>query len=33
MEDQGRINGATQLIGLIATPIKHSLSPAMRNMS
>lgn len=31
MADQGRINGRTQLIGLIATPIGHSLSPAMHN--
>jgi quinate/shikimate dehydrogenase len=33
LSDQGRINGRTQLIGLIATPIGHSLSPAMHNMS
>lgn len=33
MADQGRIDGRTQLIGLIATPIGHSLSPAMHNMS
>lgn len=32
MSDQGRIDGRTQLIGLIATPIGHSLSPAMHNM-
>ncbi|MBM4762872.1 shikimate dehydrogenase [Bacillus sp. B15-48] len=33
MADQGRIDGRTQLIGLLATPIGHSLSPAMHNMS
>jgi shikimate dehydrogenase len=33
MADQGRIDGRTKLIGLIATPIGHSLSPAMHNMS
>jgi quinate/shikimate dehydrogenase len=33
MSDQGRINGYTKLYGLIATPIGHSLSPAMHNMS
>jgi shikimate dehydrogenase len=33
LSDQGRIDGRTQLIGLIATPIGHSLSPAMHNMS
>jgi quinate/shikimate dehydrogenase len=33
LSDQGRIDGKTQLIGLIATPIGHSLSPAMHNMS
>lgn len=33
MADQGRIDGKTELIGLIATPIGHSLSPAMHNMS
>jgi len=32
-DDQGRINGATQLIGLIATPISHSKSPAMHNLA
>jgi quinate/shikimate dehydrogenase len=32
VSDQGRIDGRTQLIGLIATPIGHSLSPAMHNM-
>jgi len=29
MADQGRIDGRTQLIGLIAPPIGHSLSPVM----
>jgi len=29
MADQARIDGRTQLIGLIATPIGHSLSPVM----
>jgi quinate/shikimate dehydrogenase len=29
MADQGRIDGRTQLIGLIETPIGHSLSPVM----
>lgn len=33
MSDLGRIDGRTKLIGLIATPIGHSLSPAMHNMS
>lgn len=33
MADSGRINGRTKLIGLLATPIGHSLSPAMHNMS
>lgn len=33
MADQGRIDGKTQLIGLIATPIGHSLSPVMHNTS
>lgn len=33
MSDQGRIDGRTKLIGLTATPIGHSLSPAMHNMS
>lgn len=33
MADLGRINGETKLVGLIATPIGHSLSPAMHNMS
>ncbi|WP_051357542.1 shikimate dehydrogenase [Heyndrickxia coagulans] len=33
MSDFGRIDGKTQLIGLLATPIKHSLSPAMHNLS
>ena len=33
MADQGRIDGRTKLIGLLATPIGHSLSPAMHNMS
>ena len=29
MADQGRIDGRTQLIELIATPFRHSLSPVM----
>lgn len=33
MADQGRIDGRTKLIGLTATPIGHSLSPAMHNMA
>ncbi|MDD1515199.1 shikimate dehydrogenase [Priestia megaterium] len=33
MADQGRIDGRTQLIGLIATPIGHFLSPVMHNTS
>lgn len=33
MADLGRIDGRTKLIGLMATPIGHSLSPAMHNMS
>ena len=33
MADQGRIDGRTKLLGLLATPIGHSLSPAMHNMS
>jgi shikimate dehydrogenase len=33
LDDSGRIDGRTKLIGLIATPIGHSLSPAMHNMS
>ncbi|MDO6851691.1 shikimate dehydrogenase [Priestia megaterium] len=33
MADEGRIDGRTQLIGLIATPIGHSLSPVMHNTS
>jgi shikimate dehydrogenase len=33
MADLGRIDGRTKLIGLLATPIGHSLSPAMQNMS
>ncbi|MDO4926703.1 MAG: shikimate dehydrogenase [Turicibacter sp.] len=28
---ESRISGATQLIGLIATPIRHSISPQMHN--
>lgn len=31
--DLGRIDGRTKLIGLTATPIGHSLSPAMHNMA
>lgn len=33
MADQGRIDGRTKLIGLLATPIGHSLSPTMHNIS
>ncbi|WP_042348105.1 shikimate dehydrogenase [Bacillus massiliigorillae] len=33
MSDSGRIDGRTKLLGLLATPIGHSLSPAMHNMS
>lgn len=33
MKNLGRINGRTQLIGLIATPIGHSLSPTMHNLA
>lgn len=33
MADLGRIDGRTGLIGLIATPISHSLSPAMHNLA
>jgi quinate/shikimate dehydrogenase len=33
MTDLGRIDGRTKLLGLLATPIGHSLSPAMHNMS
>jgi len=33
MTDLGRIDGRTKLIGLTATPIGHSLSPAMHNMA
>jgi quinate/shikimate dehydrogenase len=33
MADQGRIDGRTQLIGLIATPIGPSLSPVTHNTS
>ncbi|MDS9998427.1 shikimate dehydrogenase [Bacillus atrophaeus] len=32
-KELGRINGKTQLIGLIATPIGHSLSPTMHNLA
>ncbi|MEC1393444.1 shikimate dehydrogenase [Bacillus velezensis] len=32
-KELGRINGKTQLIGLFATPIGHSLSPAMHNLA
>ncbi|MEW9673024.1 shikimate dehydrogenase [Ammoniphilus sp. 3BR4] len=31
MSDLGRINGKTKLIGLLATPIGHSVSPAIHN--
>ncbi|MBU8790262.1 shikimate dehydrogenase [Oceanobacillus caeni] len=31
--DLGRIDGKTKLLGLIATPIGHSKSPAMHNMA
>lgn len=33
MSDLERIDGRTKLFGLIATPIGHSLAPAMHNMS
>ncbi|AET59232.1 shikimate dehydrogenase [Paenibacillus terrae HPL-003] len=33
MKNAGRIDGRTQLIGLLATPIGHSLSPAMHNLA
>lgn len=33
MTEIGLINGRTKLLGLLATPIGHSLSPAMHNMS
>jgi shikimate dehydrogenase len=33
MKSVERINGKTQLIGLLATPIGHSLSPSMHNMA
>lgn len=33
MTDLGRIDGRTKLIGLTATPIGHSLSPAMHNLA
>ncbi|WP_019241096.1 MULTISPECIES: shikimate dehydrogenase [Bacillus] len=33
MSGSGCINGNTKLLGLLATPIGHSLSPAMHNMS
>lgn len=33
MKELGRINGKTQLIGLFATPIGHSLSPTMHNLA
>lgn len=33
MVGSGYINGKTKLLGLIATPISHSLSPAMHNMA
>lgn len=33
MPDLGRIDGRTKLIGLIATPIGHSISPAIHNMA
>ncbi|MCY8521191.1 shikimate dehydrogenase [Bacillus atrophaeus] len=32
-KELGRINGKTQLIGLLATPIGHSLSPTMHNLA
>ena len=28
---ESRISGTTQLIGIIATPIRHSISPKMHN--
>src|SRR5699024_5418936 len=33
MSDLGRIDGRTKLFGLIATPIGHSLAPAMHNLA
>lgn len=33
MTNFGRINGKTQLIGLIASPVSQSLSPTMHNMA
>ncbi|MCY8809227.1 shikimate dehydrogenase [Bacillus atrophaeus] len=32
-KELGQINGKTQLIGLLATPIGHSLSPTMHNLA
>ncbi|MBT2625608.1 shikimate dehydrogenase [Bacillus sp. ISL-32] len=32
-KELGHINGKTQLIGLLATPIGHSLSPTMHNLA
>ena len=31
MAREARISGTTQLIGIIATPIRHSISPKMHN--
>jgi quinate/shikimate dehydrogenase len=33
MSDLGRIDGRTKLIGLLATPAGHSISPAMHNLA
>lgn len=33
MGNLGRINGKTELVGLLGTPIGHSLSPTMHNLS
>lgn len=33
MLDLGRIDGRTKLIGLLATPVGHSVSPAMHNLA
>ena len=33
MQNLGVMDGETQLIGLFATPIRHSLSPTMHNLA
>ena len=33
MQHLGVMDGETQLIGLFATPIRHSLSPTMHNLA